>query len=672
MPLKISMQFWNWGQKGIDFNPHFFTYPAFTFYFNYAIEWIQYLFGYLTGAFSGLEVFHKAYDADPTSFVMWSRTVMLLFDLGSLLVTYKLGSLFCDRRIGLLAAFLVAINPLHIQRVHLINVDTPLTFFCILSVLFIYKLYSDPEMKWYILAGVSIGLAAATKYNGSILILVLLAAHLLRSRSLRGVIQSFKTAHLFLAIGIAGSIFVIFNPYIILNFNSFRTDILQVQLHMELGHLGLDPGRSTVAYYLLESLPQNLGWPLLVSSLGSAIYLVLERKRANWVLLSFPILYFALISPMAMRDDRYIFPMFPPLILIGSIGLFKFWDGTQKYLNERKWGMFAGSPGSRFTFGIVCGLIILIPPFSQTWKYQKDAGLTNTRAVVKAWIIKNIPLGSVVASGPFAVELPKGRFLNLPIPFNAGNTEQTVPFYDPAWYEDIDLVITSDYDYGRYEQEPERFHDILRFYDTLRTRWTLVYETKPNDTTSGPTFWLYKPPASSREIFDPRSIKNMEEVGDSQEVLNFIGKLGLALKLKGKLLKSEQLLREVLSIDTNNIVACKDLAPIEYNLGKFPEALSVARKYLHVVPEDAEMITLEGSALLQLGELDEAQSRLERALDINPHLDPPYLDLSVIYSLRNDRQKTIDILSRYLNNLPPSSRRAKLVEQQLEGLKRGG
>lgn len=36
IPLRISWQFWNWGKQGLDFNPHFFTYPALTFY----LQWI--------------------------------------------------------------------------------------------------------------------------------------------------------------------------------------------------------------------------------------------------------------------------------------------------------------------------------------------------------------------------------------------------------------------------------------------------------------------------------------------------------------------------------------------------------------------------------------------------------------------------------------------------------
>src|SRR5258708_30048210 len=121
-------------------------------------------------------------------------------------------------------------------------------------------------------------------------------------------------------------------------------------------------------------------------------------------------------------------------------------------------------------------LILVLQPLSDVLAYHRSFSEPDTRAVVKEWIIKHVPLGGALAMGPFGIDFSRYPFLILPIPFNAGLTEQTIPFYNAQWYEDFNLVITSDFDYGRYVQEPERFRDILRFYDTLRTRWTLVLE----------------------------------------------------------------------------------------------------------------------------------------------------------------------------------------------------
>ncbi len=663
------MQFWNWGKSGFDFNPHFFIYPGFTFYVNFLTEGIQYIVGYMTGVYTSLEAFHKAYLIDPSSLVVISRVLMILFDLGSLIITYRLGCLVSNQMVGLIAAFLLAINPLHIQRSHLINVDTPLTFFCILSVYFIYKLNSEPRMRWYIWAGISIGLAAATKYNGSILVIVLIIAHLLRRTSIRQAIIFLKDGWFLASLVISGCIFALFNPYIMLRFDSFLKDLFEVELHMVSGHLGLDPHETTIGFYFLGSMPQNLGWPLLIITILSSIYLISRKNATYLVLLAFPFLYLALINSLAMRDDRYIFPIFPALFLIAAIGIGKTLDWMTRYFKEHESKIIPQTFKTAITF--CCGLVIILPPLFHTWEYQKTIGLQNTRDLVRTWIIKNSERGAAIASGPFAITLPENRFMILPIPFNAGNTEKTIPFYDPAWYENIDLVITSDYDYGRYTQDPARFRSILNFYDTLRTRWTLAYEVAPSDTTSGPTFWLYKPPLTTNELFNTEKIHNLEASGDSIEVINFLGKLALILEVKGKFAKSEQLLREVLLINPNNLIASKHLITILGKLEKYPDLLAETRKYLQIRPSDPEIMAMEGNALLRLGQLDAAENALNNALSIDNHIESAYLDLTILYSAENDRQKVIDILSRYLAILPPQSQKARIVEQQLNAIKNG-
>jgi 4-amino-4-deoxy-L-arabinose transferase-like glycosyltransferase/tetratricopeptide (TPR) repeat protein len=670
IPLRASWDFWNWGKEGISLNPSVFVYPAFTFYLQFLIQSIHYFIGNLVGVYHGLASFQQAFDNNPTAFVLIARVTTIVFDLGTVIVAYEIGKSCLDRRAGLLAAMFIALNPLHIQEAHLINVDTPLAFFVMLSIFFTHKIYASTAKKWYILSGIAIGLAAATKYNGAILLGVLILAHTMRSKSWKQAVKSLKSSSLAVVLILSGVTFVLTNPYIIIRFKDFMATFSEVQRHMETGHLGLDKGTSTAGYYFLDSLPRSMGWPLLIASAASVIYILVRMEKKYILFLAFPAFYVGTISTWEMRADRYIFPAVPVLMLISAVGICKFMDWYT--LHPKKPSLRLLPVSTQFSKKIifVVGLAVLLWPLKYVLEYQRSLSLPDTRALTKEWIKSHEPPMAAIATGPFGIDLTNIGYFVLPIPFNAGGTEKTIPFYNSGWYEDLDLVITSDYDYGRYIEEPARFREILDFYDTVHASWNFEYEMHPGKTQSGPTFWLYKPPSSRRDLFDTEMIKKVEKIADSSEAVNFFGKLAEILSQKGKFQKSEQLLIEVIQIDSTNERVQRDLVYIEYKLHHNELALGLVQSYLMEHPGDADRMAIEGNILFDLNRFDEAEPILNEALRLNNRMESAYLTLNLVYARRGDKEKMIDLLSRYLTILPPNSSRAQQVEQTLSRLKK--
>ena len=68
-PLVKSWKMWNWGGSGFAFNPHFFNYPALTFYLNFLLQSLQFVTGFLLGIYRNL----AAYGAEMTSIVIPAR-----------------------------------------------------------------------------------------------------------------------------------------------------------------------------------------------------------------------------------------------------------------------------------------------------------------------------------------------------------------------------------------------------------------------------------------------------------------------------------------------------------------------------------------------------------------------------------------------------------------------
>jgi 4-amino-4-deoxy-L-arabinose transferase-like glycosyltransferase len=101
---------------------------------------------------------------------VWAvRLPSLLFGLGSVFLTFRLGSLLFDRRIGLFAAYLHAINGVIIElgggRLSSDHVETAFIFFVELAVFFCVYFAKKNQNYWVtILIGVCTGVAFLTKW----------------------------------------------------------------------------------------------------------------------------------------------------------------------------------------------------------------------------------------------------------------------------------------------------------------------------------------------------------------------------------------------------------------------------------------------------------------------------------------------------------------------------
>ncbi|MDI6767595.1 MAG: glycosyltransferase family 39 protein [Bacteroidota bacterium] len=669
MPLSISWRFWNIGATGYQFDPNFFTYPAFTFYLQFLIQNIHYLIGNIFGVYPGIASFLQAFEQDSSSVIIIARLTTVLFDVATIIIAYKLISSIIDKRTSLLAASLLALNPLHVKQAHFINVDTPLTFFVILSLYFIIKLMREQSLRNYIGAGISIGLAASTKYNGAILLVVLLIAQMLRSDSIRNSIKILTQPRLLISVITSIVVFILWNPYIILRMNKFLSDFGEVQRHMEVGHLGVDQTISTFDYYLLEALPAYLSWILLIVCCVT-IYFFFKKKEANGIVLAiFPILYLIIIGRWEMRADRYIFPAIPILILIGSIGVMRLWDIFQKYLSNQPSIIYQSKIFK--TSAVIIGLfILLIQPVVSNYKYLQPLGLPDTRAIAKKWINDNLPLGSVIATGPYGVEFPgENRYVMFRIPYLSYETELAAPFYDARWYEDLDLLITSDYDYGRFQMEPKRYIDFLGYYDTLRTCWKSTLTLQPDKDKTGPTLWLYTYPDSlTRSKFDPSMFERFHDNPESTRISNFLKDLNTILYKKGKLEKCEQILNEILIVEVENVTVRNQLAQVLFDRGEYEQTLGHLGLSIQHKPEQPHAYVLAGRSLLKLNKVPEAEGVFHKTIMMDNQLETPYLELIQLYTVQKEKLKLFDILKRYLAILPPKSQKASEIKKQIEEL----
>src|SRR5262249_22772550 len=80
--------------------------------------------------------------------------------------------------IGLIAAGLVAISPLHVHNSTLVTTDIWVAIFSTLILLYCAKLFQKSETKYYFVSGIFVGLGTASKYPGVVFSSAVVLAHL--------------------------------------------------------------------------------------------------------------------------------------------------------------------------------------------------------------------------------------------------------------------------------------------------------------------------------------------------------------------------------------------------------------------------------------------------------------------------------------------------------------
>ncbi len=91
-------------------------------------------------------------------------------DLGTVGLTFWLGTLVYGRRVGLVAAALLAVTTLHVQLSHFFTVDTFRAFATTLALCAAYRAWVRRELWAFALLGFALGLALAIKLSGALLL----------------------------------------------------------------------------------------------------------------------------------------------------------------------------------------------------------------------------------------------------------------------------------------------------------------------------------------------------------------------------------------------------------------------------------------------------------------------------------------------------------------------
>ena len=367
-------------------NPHYFANPpAFTYLLHYLfLAW----YGGSSGAVAALKL-------HPTDVYTLARVAAAVLGTAALWLLYTTGARLFGRGVGLLAAAIEAVAFLPVFYAHLALNDVPTLAPLTLSLLGTAGVLGKGRKRDYLLAGLGLGLACASKYTAGIVILPLLAAVTVRflergSGSARRILVGLALA------GLAGLVaFLLANPYALLDYTSFHGELVhQSTLSAEAqGKLGA-PKQGGLLYYLW-SLIWGLGWVPAVFALGGALSIWRSHPRLGWLLVPAPLLFLAFMGLQGRYFGRWLLPVFPVLCLLAAFFAVSLVGAAKSWSKQR-----GGSP----LLGGALGALLVAALLLQGTIYSVHSGLVlsraDTRNLTREWMLAHIPPGSPIVVEP--------------------------------------------------------------------------------------------------------------------------------------------------------------------------------------------------------------------------------------------------------------------------------
>jgi len=499
------------GLFGHGLNPHYFVNPpAYTYVLHVVFNvW-----------FGGREGISSTYATNPTEVFVVARVTAAVMGTLAVWLLYLAGTRFFDRRVGLLAAGLLAVAFLPVFYAHLALNDVPTLAPICLCLWASAGVLRFGRTRDYVVAGLALGLAAATKYTGGIVLLPLAGAALVQFLAPGGREPALKG--LAIAGGLALVGFLIANPYALLSFGEF-VDGLAHQNDTAAdtaGKLGLTQDNGVL--YYLWTLTWGLGWIPALLALGALPRLHRDEPRLVWVLAPAPLFFVVFMGFQSRFFGRWLIPILPIVCLLAAY----------LALELAEWGAHH-HPRLRPTLVTLAVILVCGQGLVAVLHGGQVLSREDTRNAAREWMVANVPRTQVVRDGltggtkvvatrivaepvvpdGWAQDIGKpskrtdngNRWAKFPTSRSSFEEDGTpipglgrivnIEEYEgslrPALIDDYEKqgycwVVSGSTQRGRAEAEPEKVPQALAYYAALERRGRLVHESSPYSAGADP------------------------------------------------------------------------------------------------------------------------------------------------------------------------------------------
>ena len=388
------------------------------------------------------------------TYVLVGRILVALLGALTVLFVYLAARRLTGTGGALAAAALLAVASVHVVHSHYLATDVPTGAATALT-LWLALESRVRGWRWLVASGLAAGVAASTKYNGGLVLIVPLLVHVAALRHPSTVSWS-RFLGLAAAVATAAAVgFVLLTPAILFDTAKVLDAIaLQAQVYAR-GHAGAEG--NNIAYYL------SFFWPPVVALVAVGLAEALRRRAAGHLAVAaFAVAYSALITLPTVRFSRNLEPMMPFVAILVGVGVGALLERTS---------------GTRVRRAAAAALVLAVIANSATTAVGNDLRLLreDTRSRALDWILTNLTPGSVIVREDFTPQVPAGIY---EVGFAGILSNNRIEFY-----QDIGAryLVASSAEFERFTEPGwER-----TFYERLLAM-PIIYDERPSGRTTGP------------------------------------------------------------------------------------------------------------------------------------------------------------------------------------------
>ncbi len=312
------------------------------------------------------------------------RLLAASFGIGTIVVVYLTGSLLHGRRVGLVAAAILAVMPYDVVVSRQVLLDGPLTFFATVTLYLLARFSLTGRAPWLYAAGGAMGLTFLSKETG---ILILGAIYVFFALSkevkvrIRDLVLSFAA---FLAVAIPYPLSLVFSGK-----SSTGSNFLAWQVFRRPNH-----GSS----FYFTQVPPALGFAVVALAI---VGLIAVRRTWTWrdtLLLVWVVVPIAVFEIWSVKGFQYLLPTASPFAILAARGLLDLPFRLRLSVHRQRWLAAALVAATLLSLAIPSWNKTR-PPMSGTF-LAGSGGVQGGREAGR-WVGTNVPEGSrMLALGP--------------------------------------------------------------------------------------------------------------------------------------------------------------------------------------------------------------------------------------------------------------------------------
>ena len=360
-------------------NPHYMHNPPLLTYVLEAVFALRY---------GGAEAHRLVGDVpDREGLFLTGRVIVALIGTLAVGLTFVAARRFFDRRVGLVAALLMAVAFLPVFYSHVALNNVPATAAAVVSLIGTAGILRRGATRDYVLAGAFVGVAAATKYLDGIVVVPMLIATLLAPRG-AGTPSPFRT--LAISCGSALAAFVVCNPFALIKPQHFIGSLGTQGDVVGVHKFGQDPDGG-LAFYL-EAFTWGLGWVPAIAALGGAVLLARANRRAALVLIPVLPLFILYMGLQTRYFGRWLLPALPIVCMLAAYGAVRASDLLASRLRR---------PQIAAAFAGVAALALAAQGLVHSVHVDRVLSRPHTQNLAREWMLENVPRDAKVFTEPF-------------------------------------------------------------------------------------------------------------------------------------------------------------------------------------------------------------------------------------------------------------------------------